>query len=135
MEKKFEIKCLYIHRMIAAEIIVRTEQAGTVSLLYNDEDNVTLIFNDAHLFTSFCRLRRKLLTEGKILLCKGARIDVHPTGSQLKWIYAYELQIGERITQSENKVVLFDDELDVSKIATVEEQEEFYIKWLNSIDR
>jgi hypothetical protein len=135
MEKKFEIKCLHINHMIAAGIIVRTEDDGTVSLLYNDEENVILIFNDAHLFTSFCRLRRKLLTEDKILLCKGARIDVHPTGSQLKWIYAYQLQIGERITQSANKVVLFDDELDVNRIVTVEEQEEFYIKWLNSIDR
>lgn len=133
MKKEFEIKYLYYNKIFNANIALQTEADGTISLVYADKHNDIFKFNDNHLFTAFCSLRKVLSEKGKTLLCKGCRIDVHPTGSQLKWIYAYLLTIGERIDPSKNKVVIFDEELAVNKLVSVEMQQRFYEGWLDSI--
>ena len=49
---------------------------------------------------------------------------------QLDGFNAYELELGQKAT---NPVYIFDHTEFIDKIATVEEQEGFYEKWLKSV--
>jgi hypothetical protein len=115
-----------------AMISLHKQNLGIFLLVYEDHSEVKE-FSDSHLFVSFCNLRLSLEMENKMLLCKGARIDVHPSGMQLVWIYANKLVLGKRIDPKNDKVMIFDEEPDRTVIGSVLAQEMFYKQWLDSI--
>jgi len=71
-------------------------------LKYKDE-NEEWGEKDPHLFVIFCNLRKYLADKNKVLLCKGCRIDVYPSGSQLKWIFALK---GIRVKLEDEIIIL-----------------------------
>lgn len=131
--KEFEVKYFYQNNVLVGAINLFRLSSGETLIEYID-DSEKWEDKDAHLFLSFCRLRNYLSSKDKLLLCKGCRKDVYPSGSQLKWIYAFLLRKGIRINPEKDEVMIFEEELERNKIASVEEQELFYHEWLSSIE-
>lgn len=128
MIHEFNINCLNRSTILKANIKVSQVDHGENLLEYAD-DTESWNDKDAHLFTSFCRLRKYLKEKEKIMLCKGCRRNVHPFASQLAWMYAFVLTKGKRVDHKKDKVLIFEEELDVEQIVDVEEQEKFYREW------
>jgi len=91
-------------------------------------------------FDALKLLRLQLEPEGIMLLCNGACENVayivYETISRLPEaiddLYAYVLQMGERPKMTHQKNMLeYDPAL---RLATVQEQEAFYQKWLESLE-
>jgi hypothetical protein len=91
--------------------------------------------SDNDFFSAMCSIRRELEKDRLLLNCYGASRDVYPSplsqdmGSGWK---AHKLQIG-RPAREEDAVSIFDVGPDVIP-ALVDEQEEFYREWLNSLE-
>lgn len=132
MNKEYKIKYLCQNTILNATIVLYFVDNGETLLKYIDEDEIWEE-KGPHLFVTFCDLRKYLNLKEKILLCKGCRINVHPSGSQLKWIFAYNLTKGIRVDPDKDEVMIFDEELEMDKIVSVEKQEQFYREWIDSI--
>ena len=133
MYKKMKIKGYKSDKIFSGYITIAPKPFGKVILAYTDTDE-HIEYEDVHIHTSFNRIRELLLNKGKKLLCKGCRIDVHPSGRQLTTIFAYKLTLGKRVSSSTDEIMIFDEELDLTKIGSVTQQKEFYKKWLKSIE-
>jgi len=132
MSHEFDVKCLYRSEMITATINVTQIERGENLLEYRDSIE-SWSDKDTLLFVSFCKLRKHLKEREKILLCKGCRRNVHPSGFQLPWMYALVLTKGKRVDWVKDKVLIFDEEPELDQIVSVEEQEKFYQEWWQSV--
>ena len=132
MTRQFNIKCLYHGKIIDAKILLIFIANGVTLLEYSD-DTESLKFRDPHIFTSFCNLRKYLATKNKLLLCKGCRIDVH--SRKLATTFAYVLKKDVQPDPDKDKVMIFDEEAEIDKIGTVEEQYQFFLDWYKSIKK
>lgn len=129
----FKVKYLKQGEIFNANInLIQIPETGESSLSYRDEDNQSLNYINAHLYSSFLKLREDLLRQDKLLLCKGCVLNVHPSGRQLVWNTALILVKGKFPNPYTDSVIIFDEELDVSKLATIQEQKNFYKEWLKS---
>lgn len=115
-----------------AKFILTSIENGQTLVEYIDEQE-HLAEVDAHTYSAFNRIRERLNLNDKWLLVKGGRNDVHPSGRQLSWIYAYKLVLGKRVDPQKDLVIIFEPELDYNNIASIQEQKEYYKKWLESI--
>ncbi len=76
----------------------------------------------------------KKLEKNKIkLLIKGCNIDHWMIPRLQNSIKTVKLTLGKRTTTNDPIVMIFEPEDDLNKIATVDEQLEYYDKWLESI--
>ncbi len=80
-------------------------------------------------FVALVNIRLKLEPVGVKILCNGCRVDVYPSGAALVSVKAYRLEMGQPATR-ESLVKIFEPTDDIDKIATVEEQREFWKNWL-----
>lgn len=86
-------------------------------------------------FYVLCEIRRLLEAEDKLLWCYGASKNVYPSPMSLDMGgggIACRMEIG-RPAQATDTVVIFDAGDDVVP-ATVDEQYEFYLSWLDSLN-
>ena len=132
MKLDFNVKCSQRNNIVDAKISVSQTEDGWKLLEYCDNTE-NWSNKGPHLFKSFCDLRIYLQHREKLLLCKGCRRDVYPAGFQLRWIHALLLVKGKAPDPVNDAVVVFDEELDVNQIVSVEEQEQFYREWWKSV--
>lgn len=105
---------------------------GRTIIRFNDiEDDI--IDDDTHIFSAFCRIRVLLESKGKLLLCKGCRKDVYPSGRLLKTKFAYQLTMGRRVDHQHDEIMIFDREDDERSLGNVKEQHDYFMNWLDSI--
>ncbi|WP_310810902.1 hypothetical protein [Pseudomonas sp. N3-W] len=89
------------------------------------------IYKDTDFYKCFGRVRQE--NPGIQFLCKGAKINVHPSSmsSQMSLgLKAYELMLGKEASLTD-VVYIFDyDETNLTN--NPEEQRAFYLKWIDS---
>ncbi len=83
-------------------------------------------------FIGLQNIRMELEKIGFKLLCKGSRINVYPSGALLGGRNAYLLTLGRSPERNET-VMIFDEEIDIDKISSVEKQQKFYNDWKQSL--
>ncbi|WLH37427.1 hypothetical protein PSH79_09020 [Pseudomonas sp. FP2196] len=123
------------------EIQIKTAQGLEAALIECDRRNRALTFTrkdglkktytSYDMFDCFGALRSEF--PGVTFLCKGSKINVHPSGmsSQMSCgLVAYELSEG-RPTEEEDIVRIFDYE-DKDLTNNIEDQKAFYRSWLKS---
>lgn len=115
-------------------IIVVSHQRGRKYLLTYTCDGVTLSGESDFPFEALGAVREQLKKKKMILLCKGARKDVHPSGMSLSTLLAYKLTFGKP-GGKEDLVNIFDPEDDTDAIADVAEQTEYYRRWIESLGK
>ena len=132
IDHKFNSKYLYKKEILYAKIRVSEVGHGQMLLDYAD-DTDAWSDRDMIVFVLFCRLRNFLLEKDKILLCKGCMLNVHPLPFQIMGINGLVLTMGKQIDREKDAVCLFDEELEIDKIVSVEEQHKFYKEWWKSV--
>ena len=87
---------------------------------------------DTFPFVALCNLRLILEKQKRKICCKGNRLDVYSSGSTLVGFNAYMLKIGK--PANDNDIIcLFDEEIEFDKLSSVNEQEEYFYKWIESL--
>lgn len=123
---------------------VNAEAAGVFSLDEDEDgDHVTLKFKyiqgeiaakDLDFFAAMCQIRKELEVEGWRPICYGSSRNVYPSGmcrDMGRGLQAYKLQLGRRAVTAD-LVGIFDNGPDVEP-ASLEEQEQFWHEWLQSL--
>jgi hypothetical protein len=116
----------------SATITLERQSNGWILFTYVDSE-LTFVDVDPHVFSMFKKLRKQLESDDTLLLCKGCRFDVYPSGRMLSTVFAFQLKQGRRVDPDKDKVMIFDLEPDETSLCSVNEQTENYQKWLNSI--
>ncbi len=129
---QFKVKYAISNKLMDAKIVLVPLPKGETFFIYMDKAEVWHD-QDPHIFTSFCKLRKHLEAQEKMLLCVGCKINVHPSGGLMHSVFALQLSMNTRVGIKKDVVMIFDEELDITKLATVNQQEEFYRGWLDSI--
>lgn len=110
------------------------EDTDKVLLELRFGDRVLTVNRESGFFDALCAVRKTLELEGLRPLCFGASKDVYPSPmirSMGSGERAYRLTLG-RPARTEDLVSVFDADLSVVPVS-VEEQEAFYRKWLESL--
>lgn len=111
-------------------VIECDRQKRTLALIKEDGSRQTYTADD--LYICFGLLRADF-PEMKFL-CKGAKLNVHPSrmSSQMSsGVVAYELHLGKP-SESEDTVNIFDyEENDIT--SDIQQQKDFYLKWIDSL--
>jgi hypothetical protein len=128
--KKYLLKCFDGARFYDSNLQFRTA-AGEIEINLECE-NIRIRVTDTYPFLALTKIRLELAKHHLVLICNGAKLNVYPSGAALQSIKAYELEMGKPVTK-ENLVVIFESTDDVDKIVSVDQQKEFYRKWLESV--
>lgn len=129
---------------IVKYIISENEESGIIQTYENDDDvEIVLKIGDISItkqadtfFEALIEIRKELEAKGIKLLCKGCSRNVYPSamildmGSGRK---AYTLTMGEQAKM--NSLVDIFEPCQIEEYATVEEQYNFFNKWINSDGR
>jgi hypothetical protein len=113
---------------------------GTATIVVNDLGNlITIEFEYSNIkiqkqgekpFYVLKQIRKYLDTLNIKIVCKGSLMNVYPSGMSSVGFKAYELQMGKPSTDMVN---IFEETSRLELIATVEEQDFFYAKWIKSL--
>jgi hypothetical protein len=120
------------HGFAQKALIECDRQNRTLTMLLEKGSRKTYVANDLY---ECLGLLRADLPETKFL-CKGSKLNVHPSrmSSQMSaGIVAYEL-ILEVPSEPDDVVNIFDFE-DVDITNDIKQQRDFYIRWLDSLNR
>jgi hypothetical protein len=85
-------------------------------------------------FEAMCQIRKELETKGWRPVCFGSRRNVYPSNmcrDMGRGLKAYKMELGRRATLTD-LVMIFDSAPDVQP-ASVEEQRQFFERWLHSL--
>lgn len=133
-EREVEVELLD-GKIVPAKFVLEGEppekdEAVKLSLQFEGRESTK---SDNDYFAAMCSIRRTLEAEGIVLRCYGASRNVYlPPTSRFLWgTKAYKLQFGLP-SAAENVVSIFDLGEDFSP-ASVDEQKEFYKKWIQSL--
>ena len=133
MKKKYDLKVFKVenHDTEPALLIVFDSSVG-VDLTLIVAQNVYSA-SDTFPFVALQKIRRVLEESGELLCCAGGRIDVHPSGRMLVGFNAYKLIKGQPVKKG-SVVSIFKVEDDILALGTVQEQDDFYAEWLESLN-
>lgn len=123
----------------SAELVLRVVQAG-------EEESVRAVlkFGDARVeavgenyFDALASVRRQLEKTGAMIRCYGSAVNVFPSPMALsmgRGRKAYRLTLGQQARQND-LVDIFASAPDDVILGSVDDQEQFYEKWLKSLGR
>jgi hypothetical protein len=123
-------------RITTAKLLIWEEDPSDAKLvkLSLRFDGREITSSDEDYFSAMCSIRRVLEKEGGLLRCYGASLNVYPSPMSRDMgggVKAYKLRMGAH-AKIADLVSIFETGPDVSS-ASVDEQERFYIEWLQSI--
>jgi hypothetical protein len=122
--------CLSNNKYEDALLHLEYSTAATVRLEFDNYDSGAFTANS--IYQAMQKLHAKLDQDGIKLLCNCFRLDVKPSGMSIGMgggIKAYKMEIGKHATEL---VDIFEPVNDVNLIASVSEQKEYFMKWVNS---
>jgi hypothetical protein len=111
------------------------KKGNECELVYQGNDSIELIYRDRNLFDCLTKLRKEMESRGVLIACKGSQLNVFPSGmckQMASGMVAYKLTLGES-TVREDIVNIFDP-AEPELVVSIEEQKEFYTKWLMSLN-
>ncbi|ACU62212.1 hypothetical protein [Chitinophaga pinensis] len=100
---------------------------GKIQLKFDTQD-IHIELEEDYPFFALISLRRILEPQGIRILCKGSRLDVYPSSFMATSFKAYKLEMGKPGAR-EDLCFIFDPTDDLSMIATVDEQWEYWLRW------
>ena len=110
----------------SAELVIDTSSIRLIS-------EITTVQQEGRFYFHMLKeIRAELEKEGIVILVNGSRIDVYPSGMTLATEKAYIHTLGKQGSLND-LVNIFDEVTDTGKIASVEEQEVFHNKWIQSL--
>ncbi len=115
--------------------ILSLKEGNRIDLKVNFKDYELNILNSESIYSGMKKLHKKLDEDGIKLLCNCFRYDVRGTGMSVQMsggVSAYKFTLGEEIPTILN---ILDSIEDASAIATLDEQEKYFLKWLESINK
>jgi hypothetical protein len=131
--KKSSLKTFVDGNLYESEVS-RTYINHILRLSYSgNEIGLNVTVDDVYPFVALQKMRLELGKRNALLMCKGARTDVYPSGGQMSGVGALQLVMGRRAKTPDDVVNIFDPEDDVSKLGTVDEQKAYYSQWVESI--
>jgi hypothetical protein len=110
-------------------ILLLSKINGKVELTYKS-GNIAISVTEDYPFLALEKLRRELELLNVKLMCNGARLDVYPSSALIIGVKAYQLEFGKPATK-DSLCNIFDPIDNVDKVATVDEQRAYWLKWLN----
>lgn len=125
--KEYSLKCHNGSGYLDCVISIITGH-GKIQLKFDAED-IHIELEDDYPFLALSQLRGILEPKGIKILCNGSRLDVYPSSFMMKSFKAYKLEMGKPAS-SEDLCFIFDSTDDLSKIATVDEQWNYWLRWL-----
>ena len=130
MSKIFFLKTLKEDKFLHTSIILDYVNSSTIRLTY-ELGELRIIEEDMYPFFALTKIRAELEKSGLVILCKGARRDVYPSGMSAIGIKAYELEFDKQATKL---VDIFDEEMNIEKISSIAEQKFYRDNWLKSLN-
>lgn len=132
--RTIEIYMLYEGQRLPTELELKYDNTFAYIKLVNLH-NSEFKFNasGANYFEALCNLREQIEPLGYLLCINGSRLDFYPSNMTLQMslgLIGYEITFGH---QGRNKVNTFDECLDISKLATVVEQKNYFLNWVKSL--
>jgi hypothetical protein len=100
-----------------------------VSNVHLKSNGIDISVDDDFPFIALAKIRLELERQGIKILCNGSRLDVYASEMSLTSIKAYVLEIGKQATE----IVNIFDPTDLEKIASVEDQKKYRLKWLEAL--
>jgi len=136
MFQKRHVKISKDNEVIDGIIEFSTSEPWELRLFDKNTGKLKFSCKASDLFDCLIVLREQYLEKKKyIIQCNGARKDVYPSRMSRQMsggLKAYSMQLGEP-ANAPQLLDIFDYEKDLSCLATVNEQKEFYEKWLDSL--
>lgn len=132
MIEKYILKCIYCDKERNV-IIQATENDDNVEVAFFLE-KIAMIKIADNFFEALVELRKELENQGIKLLCKGCCLNVYPSAMLLGMgagRKAYALTLGEQAKRS-SLVDIFEP-CELKEYASIDEQQNFFNKWCNSI--
>jgi hypothetical protein len=91
-------------------------------------------FEGVDMFDAVLAIRHRLEAEGLLLLCNGARIDAYPSSMSRQMSSGRKLYVHELgVPGHPSTVVDIFDEAPADRIGTIAQQDEYMVRWRNSI--
>ncbi len=124
--------------MKEASVYIDIDKNHVCSIEIIIEEDLKKIFTASDFFTALSKLRKWLHDwKGYYPLINGSLINVYPSRmsrQMSKGVKAYFLTTGKQ-AEKKDLVDIFHkvQEMDTNKLATVEEQEDYYANWLKSL--
>lgn len=131
MEDKYEVNCSVEGKIEKAFLIL--SESGEDYQIKFEMGELNFFAKAENYFNALIKLREKLETRNIKLFCKGCSRYVYPSPMILSMgdaIEAYELILGKP-AYSENLINIFEP-CKYDEYASVEEQNDYYKKWLES---
>ncbi|SHN07760.1 hypothetical protein [Chitinophaga sp. CF418] len=128
--RKYSLKC-HNGSNYFDSVISMVASHGRVELTF-DAESIHIVVEDYYPFLALTQLRLQLEPMGIKILCNGSRLDVYPSSAVIIGFKAYRLEKG-MIGSKDNLCYIFDPTEDLSKIATVAEQWDYWIKWRQDV--
>ncbi|MDM1409040.1 hypothetical protein [Myroides sp. DF42-4-2] len=151
--QEYIIECLYFDKKKPAKIFVWEEEEENPSII-EYKDNTTFQYigsfkvlhikyiddineievSDIRTYEAFCKLVKNLEAKNIRMLIKGCSLQYSMVKALKSTMFTVKLRLGNEINFQKDKVNIFEKEMDVSKIVTLEEQDAFFNKWLDSLN-
>lgn len=132
MKEEYNVKCV-IHEKEINGIIQTYERKEDVEIILKVE-NIVITEQADNFFDALIKIRKELENKEMKLLCKGCCKNVYPSGMLLgmgSGRKAYFLTINRQAEMS-SLIDIF-EACSIEEYASVEEQENFFNKWCDSI--
>jgi hypothetical protein len=110
--------------------VVESEDEDIITVEARFDNNVVKVEKE-YCFTALQELRVQLLEKGIEICCYGAKKNVYPSPMMMNSSKAYLLTMGKQ-AQTEDIVEIFEP-CELDETATVEDQNVFYQKWIQSL--
>ncbi len=131
MDKEIIIKCL-ANEVLSSAILELSEQEKCTINYIKDDYQITV--EAENYFFALLELRKKIEPTGIKILCKGCSKYVYPSPMIISMgnaMNAYELKLGKQATMKD--LVSIFDPCDPDEYASIEDQYDYYQKWISSI--
>jgi hypothetical protein len=119
------------HSFLLSNLYITDGDKRAVRLLFEGYDSGNIF--GSTIYHAMQNLHKELDKKGAKLMCSCFRLNIRPSNMSIDMgggIMAYEHKIGEHPTEMVN---IFDEEKDPGTIVSYEEQNAYYLSWLESI--
>jgi hypothetical protein len=124
-----------MHGIVEYDRVIAYPGEQPCTLTFKNDQFPEITFQGFDIFDNFCKLRKFLEQEGWQVLCNGARINAFPYGQARSMGGGYKLYLLEPGNwPTRNDLVKIFEDTNPQNVGTVDEQHDFYRKWLKSVN-
>jgi hypothetical protein len=117
---------------LSFEVLLTGSLEGDVARLDLSSSSLNLLnVVDQDFWGCLLKVRQDLERKNLFILCQGSAINVRPSGmarDMSSGLKAYAFELGKKVTMK-NLVEVFEP-INIEMVATIAEQEQFFMKWI-----